>query len=142
ARDGVMYTTAQAMPGCSSSRAAFFTGRYPLRTGVDSAIVGNHLPQTYVSSFEATIPRILTKAGYTSALIGKYHLAGEKDPVGSCSPSTHGWQAFRGNNSAGPPSIDQTAGDLENGGDQIRGQHPGSEAGACYTRKNDGSVDC
>jgi hypothetical protein len=135
AQKGVMFTNAWAMPECSSSRAAFFTGRYPLRTGVDSAIVGNHLPQAYVSSFEATIPRILAKAGYTNALIGKYHLAGEKDPSGSCSPSTHGWQAFRGNNSAGPSSIDQTAGDLEHGGNQICGYHQGPEPGSCYTHK-------
>src|SRR5947209_6143798 len=140
-RKGVMFTNAWAMPECSSSRAAFFTGRYPLRTGVDSAIVGNHLPQTYVSSFEATIPRILAKAGYANALIGKYHLVGEKDPSGSCSPSTRGWQAFRGNNSAGPPSIDRTAGDLEHGGNQICGYHQGPEAGSCYTRKDDG-ISC
>jgi arylsulfatase A-like enzyme len=142
ARKGVMFTNAWAMPECSSSRAAFFTGRYPLRTGVDSAIVGNHLPQAYVSSFEATIPRILAKAGYSNALVGKYHLAGEKDPSGSCSPSTHGWQAFRGNNSAGPPSIDQTAGDLEHGGNQICGYHQGPEPGSCYKQSKSGGIDC
>jgi len=133
AKKGVMFTNVWAMPECSSSRAAFFTGRYPLRTGVDSAIVGNHLPQTYVSSFEATIPRLLTEAGYANALIGKYHLVGDKDPSGSCSPSTRGWQAFRGNNSAGPPSVDETAGDLEHGGNQICGYHQFPEKGSCYT---------
>jgi len=63
---GVKFTNAWAMPECSPSRAAFFTGRYPLRTGVEAAIVNNHLPQSYVSSFEATLPRVLTKAGYTA----------------------------------------------------------------------------
>src|SRR4029453_3918025 len=92
--------------------------------------------------FEATIPRILAKAGYSNALVGKYHLAGEKDPSGSCSPSTHGWQAFRGNNSAGPPSIDQTAGDLEHGGNQICGYHQGPEPGSCYKQNRDRGVDC
>jgi hypothetical protein len=46
AENGVIFTRAWGMPECSPSRAAFFTGRYPLRTGVVSAIVDNHLPQT------------------------------------------------------------------------------------------------
>lgn len=145
ARNGVKFTNVWSMPECSPSRATFFTGRYPLRTGVGAAIVGNHLPQTYVSSFEATLPRILATVGYANALVGKFHLTGEKDPSGSsgsCSPSTRGWQTFRGNNSAGPPSIDQTAGDLEHGGNQICGYHQGPEPGACYTQNRDGGVDC
>jgi hypothetical protein len=145
ARNGVKFTNVWSMPECSPSRATFFTGRYPLRTGVTAAIVGNHLPQTYVSSFEATLPRILATVGYANALVGKFHLTGEKDPSGSsgsCSPSTRGWQNFRGNNSAGPPSIDQTAGDLERGGNQICGYHQGPEPGACYTQSRDGGLAC
>ncbi len=48
AAHGVKFTNVWAMPECSPSRAAFFTGRYPIRTGVVSAIVNNHLPQDYV----------------------------------------------------------------------------------------------
>src|SRR3954453_13883837 len=47
ARNGVKFTNVWSMPEFSPSRAMFFTGRYPLRTGVSAAIVGNHLPQTY-----------------------------------------------------------------------------------------------
>jgi hypothetical protein len=139
AENGVTFTNAWGMPECSPSRAAFFTGRYPLRTGVVSAIVENHLPQTHVSSFEATLPRVLTQAGYTNALIGKYHLGGENDPSGACAPSTRGWQGFRGNNSAGPPSIDLTAGGT--GANLICGYHQTPDAGACYTRSG-GAISC
>ncbi len=141
AAHGVKFTNVWAMPECSPSRAAFFTGRYPIRTGVVSAIVNNHLPQDYVSSFEATLPRVLAKAGYVSSLIGKYHLGNEKDPAGNCAPATRGWQSFVGNMSPGPPSIDTTAGDLENGGNQICGYHQGPEAGSCYTRAS-GTTKC
>ncbi|HMR31490.1 MAG TPA: sulfatase-like hydrolase/transferase [Geminicoccus sp.] len=61
---GVRFTNVWAMPECSPSRATFFSGRYPIRTGVEAAIVDNHIPQTYLSSFEATLPRLLSDAGY------------------------------------------------------------------------------
>ncbi|MBI3705309.1 MAG: sulfatase-like hydrolase/transferase [Rhizobiales bacterium] len=138
---GVKFTNAWAMPECSPSRAAFFTGRYPLRTGVEAAIVDNHLPQSYVSSFEATLPRVLTKAGYTSALIGKYHLGSEQDPAQLCAPSTRGFPVFQGAMTAGPPSVDMTAGGVDSGGSQVCGYFQTTAPGACYTTPGD-AVRC
>ena len=133
ANRGVKFTNVWAMPECSPSRAAFFTGRYPIRTGVTSAIVGNHLPQEYMSQYEATLPRVLAKAGYVSALIGKYHLGNEKDPAGTCAPASRGWHRFVGNMTPGPPSIDKTAGGGDPAGGQVCGYFPTSAEGACYT---------
>src|SRR6185312_1314053 len=110
AQRGVKFTNAWAMPECSPSRAAIFTGRYPLRTGVEAAIVSGHMPQSYMSQFEATLPRVLEKAGYTSALVGKYHLGSDQDPAGTCAPQTRGFSFFTGGMNAGPPSVDTTAG--------------------------------
>jgi hypothetical protein len=141
ARHGVKFTNVWAMPECSPSRAAFFTGRYPSRTGVQSAIVSNHLPQQYVSSYEATLPRVLVKAGYVSALVGKYHLGNEKDPAGNCAPATRGWQLFVGNMTPGPPSIDTTAGGGDPAGTQACGYFQTSAAGACYKQKG-GAINC
>jgi arylsulfatase A-like enzyme len=77
---GVKFTNVWATPECSPSRATVFTGRFALHTGVEDIIADNHLPQSYVSSFEATLPRVLAKAGYTSAMMGKYHLGNTQDP--------------------------------------------------------------
>lgn len=134
AAHGVKFTNVWAMPECSPSRAAFFTGRYPIRTGVTSAIVNNHLPQEYLSQFEATLPRVLAKAGYRSAMMGKYHLGNEKDPAGNCAPATRGWNTFVGNMTAGPPSIDKTAGGGDPQGRQFCGYFQTSAPGACYRR--------
>lgn len=139
---GVKFTNVWGMPECSSSRAAYFTGRYPSHNGVGQAILGNHLPQSYVSPFETTLPRVLAKAGYKSAMVGKYHLGDELDPAGACAPASRGFDAFIGAMSAGPPSIDRTAGGVDPTGAQACGYFQTDAAGACYTKAADGTVGC
>jgi len=141
AQRGVKFTNMWAMPECSPSRATNFTGRYAVRTGVESAILDNQLPQGYVSSFEATLPRVLTKAGYTSAMVGKYHLGTHQDPAGNCTPSTRGFQVFQGALAGGPPPVDTTAGGVDPSGAQVCGYFQTKAAGACYTAPGD-SVRC
>jgi arylsulfatase A-like enzyme len=108
---GVKFTQHYAMPECSPSRAAFFTGRFPLRTGVTAALFEADLPASQVSHYEVAIPKVLSKAGYTSALIGKYHLGGpENNPDGDRAPAALGWDYFNGALRGVPPSIDTTLG--------------------------------
>jgi len=109
---GVKFTNFYTMPECSPSRAAFFTGRYPMRTGVNAAILSEDLPGAHVSPFEMTTPKVLATAGYNSGLFGKYHLGGpENNPDGNSAPVTAlGWDYFNGNMRGGPPSIDVTLG--------------------------------
>jgi hypothetical protein len=134
AAEGIRFTNVWGMPECSSSRAAYFTGRFPSHNGVGMAILENHLPQTYVSPFETTLPRVLETVGYRSAMVGKYHLGDEQDPAGSCAPATRGFDAFYGNMTAGPPSIDETAGGVDPAGTQACGYAQTDDPGACYTR--------
>jgi arylsulfatase A-like enzyme len=111
AEQGVSFTRFTTMPECSPTRAAFFTGRYPLRTGVTSAIFEADLPRAQVSPDEMTLPRLLKGAGYASALIGKYHLGGPgNNPTAFRAPSALGWDYFNGLLEGVPPSIDRTLG--------------------------------
>ncbi|MGB7258637.1 MAG: sulfatase-like hydrolase/transferase [Pseudolabrys sp.] len=135
---GVKFTNVWALPECSPSRATLFTGRYPMRTGTDAVIVSGHLPQTYMAQFEMTLPRILDKAGYKSALIGKYHLGNDEDPAGNCAPASRGFATFQGSMTPGPTSVDTTAGGMAKEGSQVCGYfQKKTVGGACYTLHGD-----
>ncbi|KAM3936025.1 arylsulfatase H-like [Leptodactylus fuscus] len=81
AREGVKLTHhISAAPLCSPSRAAFMTGRYPIRTGMSGHENGSKkvLLWTGVSgglpANETTFAKILKDQGYSTGIIGKWHL--------------------------------------------------------------------
>jgi len=111
AQQGVSFNNCWMMPECSPSRACYFTGRYPVRTGVRAALLDYDLPSSQVSPYETTTPRVLAQAGYASALIGKYHLGGPThNPAGIAAPAALGWNYFKGCLVGGPPYIDMSIG--------------------------------
>jgi len=73
ADEGVTMTQFYASASvCSPSRAALLTGRYPIRNGVVSVFFQGDkigLPKT-----EITMADLLKKNGYTTGVIGKWHL--------------------------------------------------------------------
>jgi arylsulfatase A len=79
-----------ASPVCSPSRAAFLTGRYPVRTGVVSVLMSDS--KTGLSPSETTIPRVLKNNGYRTACFGKWHLG--SDP--QFAPNLHGFDEYFG----------------------------------------------
>jgi arylsulfatase A-like enzyme len=94
---GVRFRNVWAMPECSASRASVFTGRYPLRTAVQSALTSADLASSQTSPFEITVPRVLREDGYTSALIGKSHLGGpEHNPFENGVVHALGWDYYDG----------------------------------------------
>jgi hypothetical protein len=132
AEGGVRFRNAWAMPECSPSRVSMFTGRYPLRTGVMTAFLNTDLANSQMSPYETTLPKVLKKAGYQSALIGKYHMAGPYNyPSGDLAPRDAGFDYFYGNLEGAPRPIDTTAGGVAKPGTYTCGYVNDARFGAC-----------
>lgn len=67
-----------AQPMCTPTRAALMTGRYPLRYGLQTLVIP-HASTYGLATDEWLLPQALKEAGYTTAIIGKWHL-GHADP--------------------------------------------------------------
>jgi arylsulfatase A-like enzyme len=90
AREGGTFTDYYAMQSCTSGRNAFFTGMYPLRTGM----IPPQLPgsPTYLLPGTPTVAKFLLDLGYNTAQFGKNHLGDHTDAL----PTAHGFQEFWG----------------------------------------------
>jgi hypothetical protein len=142
---GVRFSNTWAMPACSTSRAALFTGRFPLRTSVYGALGPDDLANSQVSPYEMTVPKLLQRRGYESALFGKFHLGlPGHNPFGYAMPASLGWDYFSGwlDETGDPSSIDTTAGGVAPAGKSYScGFVPsaadgGADDGACYFSDN------
>lgn len=82
------YNTVQAV--CTASRAALLTGAYTNRVGLAGAL-GPKAPVA-LNPNEETIASILKKKGYTTAMLGKWHLGSEAPYF----PMSYGFDSFYG----------------------------------------------
>ncbi len=91
ARDGARFTSAYvSAPVCLPSRMGLITGRHQQRFGVQTLGEGNAsggLPTT-----EVTLPELLKRRGYATAIVGKWHMGNEADSL----PTTRGFDEFYG----------------------------------------------
>jgi arylsulfatase A-like enzyme len=78
---------------CSPTRASLMTGRYPDMVGVPGLVRGNKTDNWgYLLPTAVTLPDMLKKAGYQTAIIGKWNLGLETPNL----PNERGFDFFHG----------------------------------------------
>ena len=88
--EGAIFMDYVAMQSCTSGRNAFFTGMYPLRTGM----IPPQLPgsPSWLRQGTPAIAKFLLDLGYTTGEFGKNHLGDHTEAL----PTAHGFQEFWG----------------------------------------------
>ena len=84
-RESIRLTNFHVDPTCSPTRAALMTGRYSARTGVWHTIMGRSI----LRRDEMTMADLFAKAGYRTAIFGKWHL-GDNYPYRADGPRLPG----------------------------------------------------
>ncbi len=89
-QEGAMFTDYVAMQSCTSGRNAFFTGMYPLRTGM----IPPQLPgsPSYLRPGTPAIAKFLHDLGYSTGEFGKNHLGDHTAAL----PTAHGFEEYWG----------------------------------------------
>ena len=73
AQTGARFEQFYAQQICTPTRAALMTGRYPLRYGLQMAVIPS-AGRYGLATDEFLLPQALKQAGYQTAIIGKWHL--------------------------------------------------------------------
>ena len=95
AANGVRFTNGYVTgPNCSPSRAGFLSGSIPTRFGYENNPIGhrNEDPAIGFPTSETTLAETMQDAGYTTGLLGKWHLGG----TAAYHPFRHGFEEFFG----------------------------------------------
>ncbi len=89
-REGAIFMDYVAMQSCTSGRNAFFTGMYPVRTGM----IPPQLPgsPSWLRPGTPSLAKFLLDLGYTTGEFGKNHLGDHTESL----PTAHGFQQYWG----------------------------------------------
>lgn len=118
AREGMELGRFYTHPVCSPTRAAFLTGKLPLRHGITEALGPRH---EGIPSGVATLAEILRGAGYQTALAGKWHLGKGRPPMACGFEHFHGFLGpqidyFKHTNPRGEPDWQHDGKPIEESG--------------------------
>src|SRR5262245_5190364 len=89
-QEGAKFMDYVAMQSCTAGRNAFFTGMYPLRTG----LIPPQLPgsPSYLRPGTPALAKFLLDLGYNTGEFGKNHLGDHAEAL----PTAHGFQEYWG----------------------------------------------
>ena len=100
-REGINFTQFYVTsPACSASRYSLLTGRFPLRSGLGSWVIGPGSAR-HIHPKEVTIAEGLKKIGYKTGMFGKWHLGSpnaKNKNTDQTLPLAHGFDQWIGTN--------------------------------------------
>ncbi|KAL3843147.1 hypothetical protein ACJMK2_021099 [Sinanodonta woodiana] len=92
AQNGVILNSSYVQPICTPTRNSLMTGFYPYHTGLQHFVILDDIPG-YIPSNFTTLPQKLKQLGYSTHMVGKWHL-------GYCNwkytPTYRGFDSFMG----------------------------------------------
>jgi len=123
AAEGMRFTNFNVQNQCTPTRSALHTGRLPIRSGTQKVAAPGE--PDGLSPWEYTIAELLSDAGYTTALYGKWHVGSK---VGRL-PSDQGYDEWfginEGSNAAAytsTPQFDPTVAEVPHLWQGVKGQ--------------------
>lgn len=75
AKEGMRFTHCFSNPFCSPSRAQLLTGRYPFQNGLKVVLHSKSQEELYLHPSQPSFARQLKLHGYTTQIVGKWHVS-------------------------------------------------------------------